>query len=110
MAGGLFASTHRLRPYWYWLEKPSFMRHAYILVMRNELYNVNNVACNNYHNGDAYCINQARDGRTVLRLLGFDGDASSATVYMWVSLAILFFVFRIISVVALMVAARVKTG
>ncbi|KAG5511140.1 hypothetical protein JKF63_07080 [Porcisia hertigi] len=110
LTGGLFASTDRLRPYWYWLEKPSFMRHGYVLVMRNELNKVNHVACDYYRRGDAYCILQPRDGRTVLRLLGFDGDPQSATVYMWVSLVILFFLFRIISVVALMVAARTKTG
>ncbi|KPA83567.1 putative mitochondrial ATP-binding cassette protein subfamily G, member 2, putative (ABCG2) [Leptomonas pyrrhocoris] len=109
MAGGLFASTERLRPYWYWLEKPSFMRHGYILVLRNELNNVRNVACNNYNKGDAYCINQARDGKVVLRLLGFDGDPQSTDVWMWVSLAIMFFLCHIISVIALSRAGHAKT-
>ncbi|KAG5486667.1 hypothetical protein LSCM1_07920 [Leishmania martiniquensis] len=110
IGGGLFASTDRLRPYWYWLEKLSFMRHAYILVLRNELNNVHNITCDNYRKGDEYCINQPRDGRTVLRLLGFDGDPQSASVYMWVSLAILFALFRIISVVSLTFAGRSKVG
>ncbi|KAG5485847.1 hypothetical protein CUR178_07439 [Leishmania enriettii] len=110
LGGGLFASTDRLRPYWYWLEKLSFMRHAYILVLRNELYNLHNITCDNYRKGDGYCINQPRDGRTVLRLLGFDGDPQSASVYMWLSLAILFFLFRAVSVIALGFAGRSKVG
>ncbi|GET85869.1 ATP-binding cassette protein subfamily G, member 2 [Leishmania tarentolae] len=109
LAGGLFASTDRLRPYWYWLEKPSFMRHAYILVMRNELHSLHHIACDYDRRGDEYCINQPRDGATVMRLLGFDGDPQSATVYMWVSLVIMFFLFRLISVIALTFAARVRT-
>ncbi|CAG9568801.1 putative ATP-binding cassette protein subfamily G,member 2 [Leishmania major strain Friedlin] len=110
LGGGLLASTDRLRPYWYWLEKPSFMRHAYILVLRNELHNVPHIACDYYRWGDGYCINQARDGRTVMRLLGFDGDPQSVSVYMWVSLAIMFFLLRSISVIALTVASCARTA
>ncbi|KAL7698156.1 ABC transporter [Lotmaria passim] len=109
MAGGLFASTSRLRPYWYWIEKPAFMRHGYILVMRSELNRIHNLACNNYYHGDAYCLTQARDGKDVLRLLGFDGDPQSTNVWMWISLAILFFLFRIVCIIALTVAAHAKT-
>ena len=109
MAGGLFASTSRLRPYWYWIEKPAFMRHGYILVMRSELNRIHNLACNNYYHGDAYCLRQARDGREVLRLLGFDGDPQSTNVWMWISLAILFFLFRIISIISLARAGHAKS-
>ncbi|CAJ1014538.1 hypothetical protein IOCL1545_000038300, partial [Leishmania shawi] len=108
LGGGLFASTDRLRPYWYWIEKPSFMRHTYILLMRNELYNVHNITCDNRRWGDDYCINHPRDGRTVLRLLQFDGDPQSESVYMWVSLLVLFFLLRLITVVTLTVAARAR--
>ncbi|CBZ23487.1 putative ATP-binding cassette protein subfamily G, member 1 [Leishmania mexicana MHOM/GT/2001/U1103] len=108
LGGGLFASTDRLRPYWYWLEKPSFTRHAYILVLRNELHNVHHIACDYYRWGDGYCINQPRDGGTVMRLLGFDGDPQSASVYMWVSLVVMLFLLRSISVIALVVAAHEK--
>nr|CAJ2467136.1 unnamed protein product [Leishmania braziliensis] len=110
LGGGLFASTDRLRPYWYWIEKPSFMRHTYILLMRNELYNVHNITCDNYRWGDEYCINQPRDGRTVLRLLQFDGDPQSESVYMWLSLVVLFFLLRIICVISLTIASRARTG
>ncbi|KPI82648.1 ATP-binding cassette protein subfamily G member 2 putative (ABCG2) [Leptomonas seymouri] len=85
------------------------MRHGYILVLRNELSNVHHVACNNYHKGDAYCINQVRNGKEALLLLGFDGDSHSTNVWMWVSLAVLFFLCRIISVVSLSRAGRAKT-
>lgn len=109
LAGGLFASTSRLRPYWYWIEKPSFMRQGYILVIRNEMQYLTHIDCDNFAKGDLYCLNQPRTGTTVLKQLGFDDDPQSTTVYMWISLAILFFLFRIISVISLTVAARTKT-
>lgn len=109
IAGGLFASTDRLRPYWYWIEKPSFMRQGYILVMRNEFQYITDIRCNYFEKGDLYCLNQPHDGNDVLQSLGFLGDPQSATVYMWVSLAILWFLFRFISIMSLTVAARAKT-
>ncbi|CAJ1005167.1 putative ABC-2 type transporter [Leishmania naiffi] len=108
LGGGLFASTDRLRPYWYWIEKLSFMRHAYILLMRNELYNVHNITCDSRRWGVDFCMRHPRDGRAVLRLLQFDGDPQSESVYMWLSLVVLFFLLRLITVVILTVAARAR--
>ncbi|EPY31978.1 ABC transporter [Strigomonas culicis] len=107
-AGGLFASTTRLRPYWYFLEKLSFMRHGYILVLRNELNNVDRIYCNNNENGDSYCVTQAKNGKQVLASLGFDDDPQSTTTWMWVSLVILFLLFRFFCVVGLTRSAHKK--
>ncbi|KAH9578234.1 ABC-2 type transporter [Trypanosoma melophagium] len=107
LAGGLMASTDRLRPYWYWVEKPSFLRHAYILLMRNEMKHMSYIRCDVNTNGAAYCANQPKNGWDVLRQLGFE-EAQSADWAMWVSLAVLYFLFRIIVVIALSIAAHTK--
>ncbi|ORC85563.1 ABC transporter [Trypanosoma theileri] len=107
LAGGLMANTDRLRPYWYWIEKPSFIRQAYILLMRNELKHLTYIRCDPSGNGAEYCANQPKNGEEVLHQLGFE-ETQSSDWAMWVSLAVLYFLFRIIVVIALSIAARSK--
>eukprot|EP00796_Vickermania_ingenoplastis_P001125 gene1126-659_t len=107
VAGGLFASTDRLRPYWYWLEKPSMMRQAFIIVAKNEFEQLHNIRCDNYKNGDLYCLNQVHDGAEVIEQLGFTGPQSEVR-WMWISLAVLFVLVRCISVLSLSIVGRGK--
>lgn len=105
VAGGLFASTDRLRPYWYWLEKPSLIRQAYIIVMKNEFYQLKDIKCDYMEEGDQFCLNQYRNGTQVIQQLGF-ADAQSDVGWMWLSLAILFFLTRFVSMWSLTRVAR----
>ncbi|KEG13875.1 ABC transporter [Trypanosoma grayi] len=107
VAGGLFANTDRLRPYWYWLEKPSFIRHSFILLVRNEMRNLKSIDCDNVSHGAEYCSNQPQNGEEVLQRLGFE-EPQSVDWIMWVSMVILYFFFRIIVVIALSLSARSK--
>ncbi|EPY42162.1 ATP-binding protein cassette protein subfamily G, member 2 [Angomonas deanei] len=109
LAGGLFASSARLRPYWYWIEKPSFMRHAFILVARNEFKRMTDIECDYERRGEDYCLSQATNGNDVLVLLGFNGDPQNTNVWMWISLAILWVIFRVLTVIGLAHAARKKS-
>eukprot|EP00331_Platyophrya_macrostoma_P013847 CAMPEP_0176419900 /NCGR_PEP_ID=MMETSP0127-20121128/8309_1 /TAXON_ID=938130 /ORGANISM="Platyophrya macrostoma, Strain WH" /LENGTH=624 /DNA_ID=CAMNT_0017800439 /DNA_START=49 /DNA_END=1923 /DNA_ORIENTATION=+ len=108
MAGGLLASTDRLRPYWYWLEKPSFIRHGVVLLLKNEMKHVNNVYCDVGKYGASFCASQPTSGDEYLGNLGFN-DAQDAVWAMWVSLVIMFFLLRSLAIIALYVVARSKS-
>ena len=105
LVAGLFANTSRLRPYWYWLEKLAFTRHGFVLLMKNELDHITNVDCDASKFGAQYCASAPKNGADVLRQLGLDDEQDSAWA-MWVSLAVLFFIFRFIVWVALSRIAR----
>ncbi|RNF14755.1 ATP-binding cassette protein subfamily G, member 1 [Trypanosoma conorhini] len=107
LAGGLLASTDRLQPYWYWLEKPSFIRQAFILLTRNEFKHLTHIYCDGEGKSPNYCRDQPKNGEQVLQQLGFQTEQSSDWA-MWVSLAVLYFLFRFFVVIALSIAARTK--
>lgn len=108
VAGGLFASTDRLRPYWYWLEKPSMMRQGFIIVAKNEFDQLHHINCNYEKEGDLYCLNQVKNGAQVITQMGFD-DKQSEVRWMWLSLVVLFILCRVISCIALSIVGRVKS-
>jgi len=108
VAGGLFANTETLHPYWYWLQVPSYCRKGFILVARNEFSHLHHITCDFESKGDLYCLNQPKNGNQVLEQLGFETKMEES-VYLWVGLVLLFFLFRAISVISLSVAAREKT-
>ncbi|ESL05990.1 ABC transporter [Trypanosoma rangeli SC58] len=107
LAGGLLASTDRLHPYWYWLEKPSFIRQTFILLARNEFKRIEHFQCDGAGKSPNFCRHQPKNGEQVLEHLGFNTEEFSDWA-MWISLAILYFLFRILAVIALSVAARTK--
>lgn len=107
IAGGLWANTERLRPYWYFLEKLSFIRHAFILLIRNEMKHITHIDCDPTGKPPDYCLHQPKNGDDVLRMLGFD-DPQSTDLLMWLSLIIMYFLFRIFLVIALSIVARSK--
>ncbi|CCW65175.1 unnamed protein product [Phytomonas sp. EM1] len=109
-AGGLFASVDRLRPYWYELEKLSFIRHGFILLMRSEFKRLDHIDCNVQKYGELFCLNQPHNGKDVLMNIGFDSDPQSKSLYMWLSLIILWVLLRIFCVIALTVVSRQKSS
>lgn len=107
MAGGLLASTDRLRPYWYWLEKPSFIRHGLVLLLKNELRFIDNIYCDVAHYGTTFCNAQAKNGDEYIASLGFNDEQDSVWA-MWLSLAVMFFLLRALAVWSLHRVARSK--
>lgn len=107
LAGGLWANTERLRPYWYFLEKLSFFRHAFILLIRNEMKYITQIDCDPTGKPPDYCSYQPKNGNDVLRILGFE-DAQSTDLIMWFSLIIMYLLFRVLLVVVLYVVSRSK--
>ncbi|CCW71576.1 unnamed protein product [Phytomonas sp. Hart1] len=108
LAGGLLASTDRLRPYWYFLEKPSFIRHGFILLMRNEFNRLDHIDCDIHKYGAEVCRNQAKNGKEVLMRMGIDSDPQSKSVYMWISLIGIWCLIRVFCIIALNVVSRKK--
>jgi ABC-type multidrug transport system ATPase subunit/ABC-type multidrug transport system permease subunit len=104
LVAGLFAHTSRLRPYWYWLEKVAFTRHAFILLVRNEIEHLDHISCDQAKYGD-YCTRAPRSGADAFRQIGIDGP-EDAPWAMWVSLAVLFVIFRLIVWAALVRVAK----
>lgn len=105
VAGGLLASTARLRPYWYWLEKPSPIRQGYIILMKNEFYQLHDITCDYEKDGDLYCLNQPHYGEAVIKQMGFS-DSQSDLAWLWITLVGLFIVTRCIAIVALTIVSR----
>jgi ABC-type multidrug transport system ATPase subunit len=100
LAGGLLASTDRLRPYWYWLEKISFLRHSFLIMAKNEFENLGAISCNLNKYGANFCARQPKDGPAVLKALEFDGDQDQVWI-LWLSLAIIFVFGRTVCLAAL---------
>lgn len=107
LAGGLVASTTRLRPYWYWMEKLSYVRHGFVLYAKNELESLDHISCDVGKFGQQFCARQARDGRQVLANIHFD-DKQHQVWVMWLSLALMFVLVRVIALIALHHVARTK--
>lgn len=106
MCAGLLASTDRLRPYWYWLEKPSFMRHGLVLLLKNELYTIDHIDCDVAKLGTDFCDAQPKNGEQFIASLGFDDQDNIWA--MWLSLTIMFFMFRALAVFSLNRVAKSK--
>lgn len=107
MAAGLLASTERLRPYWYWLEKPSFLRHGLVLLLKNEMQHIDHIDCNSAKFGAAFCSAQPKNGDEYIASLGFNNEQDSVWA-MWVSLTVMFFLFRVLAVFSLNRVAKSK--
>jgi len=107
LCAGLLASTSRLHPYWYWLEKPSFLRAGLILVLRNEFMDVPHISCNAAKYGASFCSRQPTTGAQVLEAYGF-ADEQAKPYVQWIILAGMFLVGRIICVAALYRVGRRK--
>ncbi|CCW71248.1 unnamed protein product [Phytomonas sp. Hart1] len=107
-ASGLFASTDRLRPYFYVFEKLSYIRHAYIILLRNELKHIDHFNCDIQKYGELFCRNQPHNGREVLVQLGFDSDPQSTNLLMWLSLGFMWIIVRILTIIGLMIISRLK--
>ncbi|KAG8343829.1 putative ABC transporter ABC 2 type transporter [Trypanosoma vivax] len=107
LAGGLFASTERLRPYWYWIEKPSFLRHAYILLMRNEMKRVDHFECKPRNNSVLHCLVMPSSGMEVMKHHGFEEEESADWV-MWLSMSLIYVFLMGLSLVGLWFAGRSK--
>lgn len=108
MTGGLLASTERLRPYWYWLEKPSFIRHALVLVLKNEMDTIGNIDCDVGKFGPQFCAAQVKTGEQFVASLGLN-DAQDSVWAMWVSLGVMYLLFRVLAVFSLYRVARSKS-
>lgn len=107
LCAGLLASTDRLHPYWYWLEKPNFLRAGFLLVARNEFGSLGAIACNAEKFGAAFCARQPKNGKEVLKAFQFDTEETDEWVN-WVILAGIFIVARAVSVAFLYRIARSK--
>lgn len=108
MAGGLLASTDRLRPYWYWLEKPSFIRHGLVLLLKNEMKHIDSIDCDVGKYGASFCDAQPKNGNDYVASLGFNDEQDSAWA-MWVSLTVMFFLLRALAVWSLGRVAKAKS-
>jgi ABC-type multidrug transport system ATPase subunit/ABC-type multidrug transport system permease subunit len=108
LMGGLLASTDRLRPYWYWLEKPSFIRAGFLLMMKNEFTELDSISCNANKFGADFCSRQPKNGNEVLRSFGF-ADAQSDIWPQWIVLAGIFILARFVCVAFLYRIARRKS-
>nr|AJM93645.1 ABCG1 transporter [Trypanosoma cruzi] len=107
MVGGLLANTDRLHPYWYWLEKPSFIRQAYILLARNEFKHIDHIRCDDRGKPPGFCKDKPKNGEDILRQLGFQQKQYESWV-LWLTLALLYIAFRGWAVISLYSAARTK--
>jgi hypothetical protein len=108
LCAGLLASTDRLRPYWYWLEKPSYLRAAFVLMMKNEFDDLGSISCDVEKFGAQFCMRQPHDGPQVLEAYGF-ADEHSAIWLQWVILAVIFVVTRATCLLFLYKIAKQKS-
>ena len=97
LAGGLTVSTDRIRPYWIWLEKISFPRQAFILLVKEEFRDLDNISCDVAKYGSSFCSRQPKTGAEVLDGLGFN-DGHSATWLLWLQLIVLFILVRLLAI------------
>jgi len=104
---GLLGSTARLHPYWYWLEKPSFLRAAFLLLMHNEFDSLGEISCSIPKYGADFCSRQPKTGPEVMAAYGF-ADEQASVWAQWVILAGVFLVARAVSVACLYRVARTK--
>lgn len=97
MVAGFMASTDRVRPYWIWLEKISFVRHGFILLAKNEYSNLGNITC---EFGQEFCARQPKNGKEVLTALDLDSPQDDVWV-MWMSITIIFLLSRLVAIAGL---------
>lgn len=97
LGGGMIASTSRLRPYWYWMEKSSMVRYAYLLLMKNELEPLKSIACDVQKYGATFCSHQYKTGKEVLHVYEYDDSQDEAWV-MWLSIALFVVVLRVVCI------------
>jgi len=107
LCSGLLASTARLHPYWYWLEKPSFLRAGFLLLANNEFYSLGALSCDVAKYGQEFCDRQPKTGSQVMASYGFS-DTQAEPWLQWVILAALFIIGRAICVAMLYRVARTK--
>lgn len=107
LVAGIFASTARLRPYWYWLEKSSFMRAGYVLLAKNEFQDLDHIRCDAAKFGQAFCSRQPKTGWEVLDAYELT-DGHGEVWVQWVILAGIFVLSRIIGVAFLYKIAKTK--
>lgn len=107
LCAGLLASTARLRPYWYWLEKPSFLRAGFLLVARNEFQDVGSISCDVDKYGANFCSRQPKNGPEVLTAYEFN-DSHGEIWIQWLVLALIFLLARIACVASLYRIAKSK--
>lgn len=107
LCAGLLASTDRLRPYWYWLEKPSFLRAGFVLLARNEFEAIDNFSCDPARYSPEFCARQPQNGVQVLQALKLNDDHGDIWIQ-WMVLGIIFVVTRIIVVAVLFKIAKTK--
>lgn len=108
MAAGLMANTDRLHPYWWWLEKISFVRYGFVLLAHNEFGANQTYTCDVAELGADFCSRQNLYGQAVLDN-GLKFNTSHDSVWaMWMSLAIMFVFTRILAVASLYRVAQTK--
>eukprot|EP00758_Cryptobia_borreli_P013535 Tbor_TRINITY_DN5844_c1_g3::TRINITY_DN5844_c1_g3_i1::g.6773::m.6773 len=108
LTGGLLASVDQIRPYWYWIEKISYIRHAFIIVTHNELTSVGDISCDPAKFGASFCAMYPKTGtEAYAKVLKLDGDEDQPWV-MWVSMAAVFIMLRLLGLVSLHVVSRGK--
>lgn len=108
LVGGLFASTDRLRPYWVWLEKPSFIRAAFILITRNEFESLGSISCDAGKFGAQFCSRQPKNGVEVLSAFELNDDHGAIWIQ-WMILGIMFVLTRAAAIAVLYKVARTKS-
>lgn len=108
LCAGLLASTDRIRPYWYWLEKPSFLRAGFLLLAQNEFERLDNIWCDPDKFGAQFCARQPQNGDQVLAVNEFDGKHSEVWIQ-WLVIAALFFIVRAIAIAFLYQTAKRKS-
>lgn len=91
LTGGFLASTDRLRPYWVWLERVSFIRMPFVIMSHNEFYAIDSLACDVAKYGASFCDAQPKNGVAVMQNYGLDSDLDANWIA-WLTLtAILLF-------------------
>jgi len=108
LVAGLFSATTRMRPYWYWLEKISFLRSGYLLLARNEFEALGHIDCDVGKFGANFCSRQPKTGWQVLDAYELT-DSHGEVWVQWVILAGIFVASRIICVTFLYVIAKTKS-
>ena len=100
LAGGVLATTDRLRPYWYWMEKISVIRYGYVLMAKNEFESLDHISCDVSKYGALFCSRQVTNGTQVIEEIGFT-DFQHEKWAMWVSLFAMFGFVRLLAITAL---------
>lgn len=106
LCGGLLADNEQIRPYWYWLEKLSFIRSGFLLLVHLELPTLHSLSCDSAQFGSS-CAMQPKSGDQFIEYKGFDGDQDQSWC-MWLQLALCFVLLRALHLLGLQITARTK--